>query len=505
MSKSKPGLVKIGIFSLALRLIGSPISFLFSLVVARYLSAISVETFGAWQFIFVLVTGYFTIPGDLLSNITSRYTAEGKPVGGILFIDMITAVISSVIYVVLVPYFVSISHYDEPIYFYLGVLLIFTIFFMKASNAISLGRGPRVNAIAALTFQLIRLMVAVYGLLILRLSIEAVILAYMLGYIAQIGINMFFVKANFRRDLHVAFMALRKSVIFMIPYIQYILEATLTWVAVFLVRNTVPVSYFESALIISNLVIWSTGAFSGLIPKLSETKDPSVIETSLKLFSLASSLFLLLALADGLPLLYLLRPEYVAAYISLIILSISNLLRGFFQIFYTSVYMNDQTLSVESREELKGHLARLAKRNSALSVIGTGIAIGLMGFLYLSHVTDPAIYSASMSLGLLINSVAILVSAFQSSKELYNFHFPLPEVSVPVASSLVIGLFFMFYPILPIHGSRFIQDVYIMAERAGLALIPFIVVNLALNKYSRQIVSGAIGIIKPVLSSTRNR
>lgn len=204
---------------------------------------------------------------------------------------------------------------------------------MKASNAISLGRGPRVNAIAALTFQLIRLGVAVYGLLILRLSIEAVILAYMLGYIAQIGINMFFVKANFRRDLHVAFMALRKSVVFMIPYIQYILEATLTWVAVFLVRNTVPVSYFESALIISNLVIWSTGAFSGLIPKLSETKDPSVIETSLKLFSLASSLFLLLALADGLPLLYLLRPEYVAAYISLIILSISNLLRGFFQIF----------------------------------------------------------------------------------------------------------------------------------------------------------------------------
>ncbi|MEM1859912.1 MAG: hypothetical protein QW396_05765, partial [Metallosphaera sp.] len=97
MSKSKPGLVKIGIFSLALRLIGSPISFLFSLVVARYLSAISVETFGAWQFIFVLVTGYFTIPGDLLSNITSRYTAEGKPVGGILVIDMITAVISSVI------------------------------------------------------------------------------------------------------------------------------------------------------------------------------------------------------------------------------------------------------------------------------------------------------------------------------------------------------------------------------------------------------------------------
>lgn len=257
--------------------------------------------------------------------------------GGILLIDLVTAMVSSTIYLTLVPFLISISHYDYPLYFYLGILLIFIIFIYKASNAISLGRGPRVNAIGALAFQLARLGIGVYALLVLKLSIEAVILAYVIGYLVQIAINMFFVKANFKRDFRIAISALRKSVVFMIPYIQYILEATLTWVAVLLVSNTVPVSYFESALIVSNLVIWSTSSFGGLISKLSETKDPSLIETSLKLFSLSGSLFLLLALADGLPLLYVLRPDYTAAYISLIVLSASNLLRGFFQIFFIQV------------------------------------------------------------------------------------------------------------------------------------------------------------------------
>ncbi|QKR00045.1 hypothetical protein GWK48_06340 [Metallosphaera tengchongensis] len=487
MSKAKPGLVRVGIFNLALRLLGSPISFLFSIIVARYLSAISIETFGAWQSIFVLVTGYFTIPGDLLSNITSRYTAEGKPVGGIIMFNLFSGILSSITYLILVPYFVSVSHFNNPFYFDLGVLMIFIIYLMKSTNAISLGKGPRVNAIAALTFQLSRLIVGVYLILVLKLSIEGVIVAYVAGYLAQITINLFFVKANLRNDIRVAISAFKKSVVFIIPYVQNVLEATLMWVAVPLVRNTVPVSYFESAQIVSNLVVWASSSTSGLISKLSESKDPSLIETSLKLFSLSGSIFLLLALVDGVPLLYVLRPEYTAAYVSLIILSISNLLRGFFQIFYTSVYMKDQTLAAESKEELRGKLAELVKRNSVLSLMGAGVAIALMVILNLSGKGNPIIYSVLISFGLLINSIAILFSTYKSSRDLYEFITPLREILSPVTTAIIIGLLFIFVPVLPSHGSGFVQDILLMIYRAFIGGAIFLVINLGVNNYAREI------------------
>jgi hypothetical protein len=146
--------------------------------------------------------------------------------------------------------------------------MIFMIYLYKASSSISTGRGPRVNAISALAFQLVRLSAGIYAMYLLRLSIEAVILAYSLGYLAQILINLLLVKANFSVDFKVATTAVKKSIVFIIPYIQYILEATLVWVAIFLVRDTVPASYFESAVIVSNLVVWSTASIGGLVNKL---------------------------------------------------------------------------------------------------------------------------------------------------------------------------------------------------------------------------------------------
>ena len=500
MADRRPGIARIGIFSVGLRLLGSPISFIFSVLVARYLSAISITTFGAWQFIFVLVTGYFTIPGDLFSNITSRYTAEGKPVGGILLFNLISASISSFTYLALVPYFVSISNYREPFFFYIGVLMIFMIYLYKASSSISTGRGPRVNAISALAFQLVRLSAGIYAMYLLRLSIEAVILAYSLGYLAQILINLLFVKANFSVDFKVATTAVKKSIVFIIPYIQYILEATLVWVAIFLVRDTVPASYFESAVIVSNLVVWSTASIGGLVNKLGESKDPSLLETSLKLFSLAGSLFLLVSLVDGLPLLSILRPEYVAAYLSVIILSVSNLMRGFFQVFYTGVFMSDESLGVTSRGELRGRVARLASTNSLFSLVG--VTSSVLTMLFLNEISNRfpplflpnmeiALLSASMSLGVALNSVFILYTSMRSAKEVYSLKIPVREIIVPIVSALVIGIVLGFSNFVSINPRGFINDVEVLSYRVLAGVVPFIVLNLSLNPYARLLIKKA--------------
>ncbi|WP_252896598.1 hypothetical protein [Metallosphaera hakonensis] len=157
--------------------------------------------------------------------------------------------------------------------------------------------------------------------------------------------------------------------------------------------------------------------------------------------------------------------------------------------------MKDQTLDSESRAELKGDLARLAKRNSSLSIIGVVIAIGLMIYLKALNINDPVDYSIVMSLGLLINSLAIMVSSFQSSREMYSFRVPLMETLVPILSSFLIGLVFILYPFAPIHGQRLVQDLFIMAYRAAIALAVFATINLLLNQYSRDILRRSFAII----------
>lgn len=89
MEKSDVGLVRVGIYNLLIKLVIAPLSFAFSLLVVKYLSnpPYGLEVFGTWQYIFTLIIGYFTIPADMFSLLTSRYSSEGRPVGGLLILN----------------------------------------------------------------------------------------------------------------------------------------------------------------------------------------------------------------------------------------------------------------------------------------------------------------------------------------------------------------------------------------------------------------------------------
>ncbi|MCY0883576.1 MAG: teichoic acid transporter, partial [Acidianus infernus] len=231
-TKKSPGFVRIGLFNLLVKTAVAPISFLFSFLVVRYLSSISIETFGVWQYIYVLITGYFTIPADLFSSITSRYSAEGKNVGGIIIINAIAGSISSFAYFLLIPIFMHSAGYNQPIYFYTAILLIVLIYLNKISGSVAIGRSPRLTAISASGFQIVRLLSAIIMMFYLNLSINAVIFAYSLGYLVQIIFNLTFVNARLGIDFKVALSAVRKSIVFIMNYVQLMIEATLVWVVV---------------------------------------------------------------------------------------------------------------------------------------------------------------------------------------------------------------------------------------------------------------------------------
>jgi hypothetical protein len=478
------GLVRVGFYNLALKLAIAPLSFAFSLLVVKYLSnpPYGLEVFGTWQYIFTLVIGYFTIPADMFSLITSRYSSEGRPVGGLLVINGISGLVSSLIFLILIPYFVYASHFDYPFYFYLSISLILIYYLYRISNAMVMGRTPKKVGEIAAVFQVVRLSSAIIMMFIFNLSIAAVILAYDFGYLVQILLNLLYIKSNLKLDFNLASVAIRKSLPVTVYYLQNVIEASLVWVVVSITGNTITVSYFESAFVLANVITWSQATQTGLIKKLSETKDPSVIETSLKLFSLTSSLFMFIIFAEGKDILFKLRPDYVNSIFALYVISFSNLIRGIYSIFYQSILMKDETLSIEGQGELKGELAKLTRINLLLSIIGVIISILLIEFLKSYPYFIIAVF---MSMGLLINSFSMLFTSYRSSRRLYNFKVP-REFFIPVLLSFL-GIPFSFL----IGGKSYLDILVYGVISIGI----FSALNL-INPYFRQLGRNVIGFIK---------
>ncbi len=491
-SKKSSGFVRIGLFNLLIKTAVAPISFLFSFIAVRYLSSISIETFGVWQYIYVLITGYFTIPADLFSSITSRYSAEGKNVGGIIIINAISGSISSLVYFLLIPIFMHSANYNQSLYFYTAILLIVLIYLNRISGSIAIGKSPRLTAISASAFQIIRLISAIIMMFYLNLSINAVILAYSLGYVVQIFFNLAFVNARLGIDFKVAFSAVKKSIVFIMNYVQLMIEATLVWIVVFIVHSAVPISYFESALIISNLVGWSQAATDGLILKLQETRDPKLIETAVKFFFSAGGIFLLIIFVDGERLLYVLRPEYIASIYALIVLSFSTFVRSAYNIFYRAIYMADESLAVESKGEFKGYTAKLTTRNVIISIIGVSSSLFLIYLFRGGNIYEISpILAVFISLALLVNSLGMFLSSYSLAKKIYNFNFPLKEVIISLLLSVVSSL-----PFIGLSKVRAIEQLIIMAELTSLALGLYIVLSYVFNPYARYLIRSIIREVK---------
>ncbi|AEE93959.1 conserved hypothetical protein [Acidianus hospitalis W1] len=491
-TKKSPGFVRIGLFNLLVKTAVAPISFLFSFLVVRYLSSISIETFGVWQYIYVLITGYFTIPADLFSSITSRYSAEGKNVGGIIIINALAGSISSFAYFLLIPTFMHSAGYNQPIYFYTAILLIVLIYLNRISGSIAIGRSPRLTAISASGFQIVRLLSAIIMMFYLNLSINAVIFAYSLGYLVQIIFNLTFVNARLGIDFKVALSAVRKSIVFIMNYVQLMIEATLVWVVVFIVNSAIPVSYFESALIISNLVGWSQAATDGLILKLQESRDPKLIEIAIKFFFTTGGVFLLIIFVDGERLLYVLRPEYVSSIYALIVLSFSTFIRSAYNIFYRAIYMADESLAVESKGEFRGYTAKLTTRNVIISVMGVSSSLFLLYlFKYGNVYKISPILAVIISLALLVNSLGMFFSSYSISKRIYGFNFPVKEVIVSLVLSVISSL-----PFIGLSKVRVIEQLIIMLEMTSLALTLYIALSYIFNPYARDLLHSIFREIK---------
>jgi hypothetical protein len=491
---SKRSAAYIGAFNFGLRLLIAPISFLFTVLVARYLSGMPEGTlvFGSWQYIFILITTYFTLPADILSFIISRYAAEERAVGGIILLNLLMGALSSVLFFALSPIFVSQTKYVQgTIFFYISPILIILTYLLKVTSSVAVGRTPTVYGISTTLFQIGRLAVALVAMYIFNLSVTGVILAYAAGYLIQTFINMRYVKADLKMDMTVALTALRKSVVFIVSKLQGLAEATIVIVAVAFTGSAIINSYYESAIIVSNVIGWTASLPTGLIVQLKDEPKARVIESATKIFVVSSMLLMALVIAEARPLLHIMRPDYVGALAATYVISISNLLRNFATIFYYAIGMRDETLAVQGGNSLRGPMGSIVRNNVAFSVIGVLLSVTL-GYIF--RESPYPIEVTLLSIGPMFNSVYMLHNSISKSRELYSFSFPWRETMVSVIVALVAGLPFSF-----VYVTRLSQ----MALEGLVVSGIYIGLCYALSPYVRWLATRGLTLLMSITSRTQ--
>lgn len=482
-------LVYTGVRNFTLRIITAPLSFIFTYLVAHYLSSLpnGEIVFASWQSLYVLVIGYFTIPADTFSLLSSRYASENRPVGGLILLNLVTGIIASLIYVLLVPYLISSLHYVDYLAFYSVALIIISFYVYRISYSIIRGKSPLVIGTIALAFQIVRLAVVVVAFYIFRLAILGVVYAYFAGYLIQIFLSIPRIKANLKMDFKVAFIAMKKSMATVIYYLQAILEATVVWITIILIHNAIPVAYFESALIIANIVTWSFSLYDGLIAKLAETKDAGIIVTSARMYSFLSTLWLALVIVEGEPLLYHIRRDYLAAIYALIILALSNYLRGWYSIFYYSIIMIDRSLGLNEYENpFRGLTAKLNISNLLFSIIGILTSATIV---FLLRNFPAYLIALGMTVGVLINSIWMVKSSYSLSKGEYKFRLPIKEIASSAIAAIVTILPFIF-----LHFVSYLD----MLIYGILAILIFIGISYLINPYARLFIGALLKELRKI-------
>jgi len=426
MTKGRTSVIRVGLTNLALRFLGSPVSFAFSYLVAHHLSHIDLALFGLWQSVFIYITGLFSVPSGALSSMISKFAAQGKAVGGLILLNLALGAVSGLAYELLQPFLIPPQANVDPPATALAIIMLITYYLLTSTNGIARGRTPTVIGVSTFAFQAVRFATVLVAFYLFKMTVLGVILAYSLGYLTQIVINLFFAKANLKVDTEVVKEGSLGALALSIAHIQSILEASLVWIANYLTQSTVPASYFESAVIVTNVITWSASLADGLIRRFAESRDPASLESVLRLYASAGILTLVIDLVGAHALLYYIRPEYVASVLIAVVLALSVLVRILSSAYYSALLILDETLG----KSLKSPLTRMLVRNvvyaSAILFFAalTLYALATSRLRILGFTDEPWAFGMVMALAMLGDSIVMVFNAHRTTRSLTRIKFP---------------------------------------------------------------------------------
>ena len=383
---SSYGLRSTGMLVFAGRLFSAFTGLLFTVMVARWLSA---SGFGTWEVIVTLVT-FSAYPVGVVAYWSTRDVARGKMVGrtalatgmllsglGLLLYFGFTFVTYSTILASLLP-------------FLLGAMLVPLSYWSGVSNSLVQGFRPGAYGYALVISEVAKLAVAYEALYSYRLGIQGVIIALVAAYFVQSAVGTYLVRLTASEKFD-APQVRRWSRLAWLPVVSYlpgVIAVADTYVAA-VGFGTAIVGYYQVACIIASVVGYSSALAFSLYPLLLRGGDerlPAVTAEFTLLFAIPMAVGCV-TLAG--PILFLFNARYLSSTTGL------EILAPMF-IFTTISLILDQTLlGTERADAVERPKFWSLARSNLLYVPVVNVAFGVT---YVSSVYVALWYATSTGL-----------------------------------------------------------------------------------------------------------
>jgi len=314
-----------GALMFAANLVGYLTGFLFTIFITRRLSE---EEFGVWALIGSFIT-YSLMPFNLVSSWISRDAARGKKIlSSAATLFLLLTPISIMIYFSMALGSAAAIKYDLGVMAF-GIIVLIPYILLSLGTAIQLGYAPQNLGIARILFEVSKVAVAFYLVVILRLGLIGAFISLSIAYLLQASILLQKSKQLFQKQVSRGLIAkwLKGAPVNTIQMVNNVLATTDIILIGIITGQAVLVGYWQAAIAASALVVSSSALMRGLSPRLISGGSQRDLDKAFDFTTMLMIPMLFGFLVLSRDILWILRPTYSSVWIASCLLALAGVIR----------------------------------------------------------------------------------------------------------------------------------------------------------------------------------
>ena len=371
-----------GALMFAANLIGYLTGFLFTVFVTRRLSE---EEFGVWALIGSYIT-YSLMPFNLVSTWISRDAARGKKIlSSAAALYALLTPISLIIYFSMAFGSAAVINYD-PWTMALGVMILVPYILLSLGTAIQSGYAPQNLGIARILFEISKVIIAFYLVVILRMGLIGAIISLSIAYLIQAIMLLERSKPLLQRRVsrELVMKWVKGAPINTVQIVSNVLGATDIVLMSMITGQAMIAGYWRAAAAASALVTSSSALMTGLGPRLISGGSQRDLDKAFDFTMMIMTPLLFGFMVLSRDILWILRPAYSSVWMAACLLALAGVIRtlgSFGAVAVSGMDRFDQVDELSMREYLKSRIFALNKLNLVVTALYVAaVAIYLLVF-----------------------------------------------------------------------------------------------------------------------------
>ena len=399
-----------GLLGLAVAMGGMLAGLAFTIIVTRQLSP---EEFGVWAVIGSMAS-YSVAAEPVISYWTVRQVARGKPVGKTSMASTSMFAGGSIpVYLLSIYFFTSI----ESVFFdsmLLGALMVPVLFILGTLSAVNMGHRPHAVSVGMATFQATKIPAGLALVFFLDMGLDGAILAVFAAHLVDIAVQLRYARPRLAVRLDISYLRgwIRQAWIPLYRRIPGVLSTLDIIIYTIITGSVIGAAYYAAALVVAKMVGRTNHVSQALYPKLLAEGSREHISENFTLTMYFAIPLLALSVLFSRHAMFLLNPEYAAAWAAGALLAVAVFLQVL-TTFIRKVLQGTDDVDVEERPTYSALLrSRLFLVGTIDTIYYTVYLAALAVSLYaLRDMPEPLLVAAWSSVLLIVSGPFLLYYA----------------------------------------------------------------------------------------------